>query len=733
MPLPFVIDWHALYSAAVDVAWLSSIILRHADALTRVALALRAADEAEQRRAIAFVDADDAPVDAPLPDLDAGDDVDASSPFNAHLSSAARRIYGVARLRPKQSEAVSRLLFDEECRGRLILVDRTGGGKSLVLFLTAASVGGITLVLVPLLALTASQLSKLNAAVQRYGTINCVHLDETSPSDLAERVLPKMERIGYDSSESLVLLCSPQYVASTPTFLSALLRCLEKKTLRLIALDEAHLFTMHGATFRHSIRFLRDEFFAIVYALGREYYPLLLAMTATMPESLLRPFSSLTHVNFCDPRHHLWGTAKEFQQRNIFMGLSTKNQAAVKQDALRPIVDLLKTDDEAHVCVFVNFRKEAGRTASVLEDIFAESFVQAGVLTINGDMDKHEKFAFIRLFTSVYRIDGIRFRVLVATAAANTGIDQPLCVRVVRLGLPRCPTTLLQERGRLVRKDGMHGNFTLHSCWQSWIILLVSVMGTSRPGTNEIADHSYANSVIDSRSPMRQRDQAATMAEPERQTRPLTPEERSANTVRHFNDIIDVVNLLFMPAWGCLHLRFEWYLSSKSNTRHPKSFKECHGACETQCYICNRDYRKFMLPVMYDGVMTFLASDHFRLGLHEANPVTMSNAGEITQLLTSFPDYRKMVFAVKTVPNYCVDAFLFQLVASKILTFNQVIKKGKKEIQCALAKDDNEKYLYKNIKYWSGFEFRARQHGAALVPYHSLVSRQGFTDYFHVN
>ena len=92
-----------------------------------------------------------------------------------------------------------------------------------------------------------------------------------------------------------------------------------------------------------------------------------------------------------------------------------------------------------------------------------------------------------------------------------------------------------------------------------------------------------------------------------------------------------------------------------------------------------------------------------------------------------------MVFGVNTVPNYCVDAILFQLVASKILTFNKVIKNGKIEIQCALAKDNNKKHVYKNIKCWSGVRFRLRCQGGAHVPYHLLVSRQGFTDYFHAN
>ena len=101
----------------------------------------------------------------------------------------------------------------------------------------------------------------------------------------------------------------------------------------------------------------------------------MLAMTATMPENLFRSFSFCTHVNFCNPRYHMSGAAKDLQQRNIFIGLSTKNEASMNEDFLRPVANLLKTDDNTRVCIFINFRGQAGNTASLLEDIFAESFI----------------------------------------------------------------------------------------------------------------------------------------------------------------------------------------------------------------------------------------------------------------------------------------------------------------------------------------------------------------------
>ena len=52
MPLPFRVDWYALYGACVDVVWLADIILRHADILTNAAVALRVVQDKEQQQDI---------------------------------------------------------------------------------------------------------------------------------------------------------------------------------------------------------------------------------------------------------------------------------------------------------------------------------------------------------------------------------------------------------------------------------------------------------------------------------------------------------------------------------------------------------------------------------------------------------------------------------------------------------------------------------------------------------
>ena len=128
-------------------------------------------------------------------------------------------------LRPRQDEAITRIAFDPRSGGKLIVVDRTGGAKSLVLAMTAIVVGGVTIVIVPLLALMADQRTRLNAAVQQYGAVSAIHLDETSTDDLNKKIIPKMDALSRDLSSTIIFLTSPPYLARTKDFRDALLRC----------------------------------------------------------------------------------------------------------------------------------------------------------------------------------------------------------------------------------------------------------------------------------------------------------------------------------------------------------------------------------------------------------------------------------------------------------------------------------------------------------------------------
>ena len=85
--------------------------------------------------------------------------------FADHLTGCAKRVFCTPSLRRDQPTAVERIIFNDDTDGKLMLCVRTGGGKSLTMYLTAVSVGGIALVIIPLLSLTANQVEQIKMAL----------------------------------------------------------------------------------------------------------------------------------------------------------------------------------------------------------------------------------------------------------------------------------------------------------------------------------------------------------------------------------------------------------------------------------------------------------------------------------------------------------------------------------------------------------------------------------------
>ena len=82
----------------------------------------------------------------------------------------------------------------------------------------------------------------------------------------------------------MFLLSSPQQIVENPALLAALLRCHAKRTLRLVAINEVHLYAMHGRSFCVAMRILQRLFFEVVFKAG-VWHPLFLGMTAMMTDS----------------------------------------------------------------------------------------------------------------------------------------------------------------------------------------------------------------------------------------------------------------------------------------------------------------------------------------------------------------------------------------------------------------------------------------------------------------
>ena len=138
----------------------------------------------------------------------------------------------------------------------------------------------------------------------------------------------------------------------------------------------------------------------------------------------------------------------------------------------------------------MNFKFECTKYTSDLEDLLALASLSVDIVQIHGDIDKNEKFAFTQLFTGAWRALNYVPRALVATAAANTGLDQELLTFAAHAGLFRCIITAMQERGRVSRKEGMMGFFSVFTNWKMFVKLLLTKLRSSREGNNESCELS---------------------------------------------------------------------------------------------------------------------------------------------------------------------------------------------------------------------------------------------------
>ena len=82
------------------------------------------------------------------------------------IRHVAKELLGVPAMRQEQVEATTRCLDKSICDSKVLMVLRTGSGKSLVMQTAGIMMGGICLMIIPLLSLSADQVSKMRGIPQ---------------------------------------------------------------------------------------------------------------------------------------------------------------------------------------------------------------------------------------------------------------------------------------------------------------------------------------------------------------------------------------------------------------------------------------------------------------------------------------------------------------------------------------------------------------------------------------
>ena len=321
--------------------------------------------------------------------------------------SALRRHFGYSDFRPAQAPVVQSILAGTDT----LAVLPTGAGKSVCFQVPAMVLGGLTVVVSPLISLMQDQVA---AAEARGIPAACLTSGLTADEQAAvqRRLLDGRLRLLYLSPERLERF--------TPELRAAGIRP------ALLAVDEAHCIAEWGHDFRPSYRAL----LAARYRLGR---PPAIALTGSATPAVRHEIARALGFGAGKFAEHLGS----FDRENLWLGVV---RVAHEPDRLQALRRLISGDDRMAIVY--------APTRSVTEGV-ARALVAAGhrAAPYHAGLDRARRAAILDAFLAD-RID-----VVVATCAFGMGIDKPTVRLVVHWTLPPTPESYYQEAGRAGR-DG---------------------------------------------------------------------------------------------------------------------------------------------------------------------------------------------------------------------------------------------------------------------------------------
>ncbi|MGW2258169.1 DNA helicase RecQ [Streptomyces sp. NPDC001780] len=316
-----------------------------------------------------------------------------------------RRVFGYDSFRGGQREIIDHVVAG----GDALVLMPTGGGKSLCYQIPALVRKGVGVVVSPLIALMQDQVDALRALGVRAGFLN-------STQDLDERRLVEAE---FLSGELDLLYLAPERLRVEST-----VRLLERGTISLFAIDEAHCVAQWGHDFR-------PDYLALSSLHERWPDVPRIALTATATEATHTEIA--TRLSLQNARHFV----ASFDRPNIQYRIAPKN------DPKKQLLQLLRTEHTGDAgIVYCLSRASVEKTAEFL--------VRNGVaaLPYHAGLDAVTRAEHQARFL---REEGL---VMVATIAFGMGIDKPDVRFVAHLDLPKSVEGYYQETGRAGR-DGL--------------------------------------------------------------------------------------------------------------------------------------------------------------------------------------------------------------------------------------------------------------------------------------
>lgn len=314
------------------------------------------------------------------------------------------RVFGYSEFRGNQADIIQHVVSG----GDALVLMPTGGGKSLCYQIPALVRRGTGVVISPLIALMQDQVDALTAVGARAAFLNSTQ----SPAQRAQ-----VER-AYVAGELDLLYLAPERLRIDST--AALL---DRGTISLFAIDEAHCVSQWGHDFRPDY---------LQLSILHERWPAVprIALTATATEKTHAEIAQRLQLG--DARHFV----ASFDRPNIQYRIAAKNQPQ------QQLLQLIRSEHSGDAgIVYCLSRASVEKTAAFLVDNGVAALPYHAGLPPEVRAANQSRFL---------RDDSI---VMVATIAFGMGIDKPDVRFVAHLDLPKSVEGYYQETGRAGR-DG---------------------------------------------------------------------------------------------------------------------------------------------------------------------------------------------------------------------------------------------------------------------------------------